>query len=1366
MIRLARDFFSRRWRRIFLLISSPLLLLAVAIIVIYFWALHSESGAQWIWHQAEARVPGLQAGQIRGSLSSGIQIDNIQYTTATTKIRVQQTQFEVNIDLLPQPKVEILHLTVHQLRSQSLPVTEPAEAVALSEWPDLRSPILIQIPQLSITDIQILDAKSESLASLHQLQATVSYKDALAIEALELNTLQFMNRQQNVSAELESQLSFPFEHQLKLTADSTNIATTGKSIATTNAIPPIEFKLTSKGNLAALQLQVIADSENWFSGMNADIAAQFTEIDEAPHLNASVQLPLLAWPPTQRNTQVRDIHLEMMGQWPRLSLTANGNVTMPQDYSGLWQVSAQQEEAVWQFNELSFDSSTFSIAGQGAWDTGNNNGKAQLDIKRIIPSAFNEQLNALGEWEGSIDLEKTEDFIHVRNTQLKQKEGPAQIKAQGQYLVSTHQIDAEIQWNDLLWPQATREISSPKGQLKLNGELGHYQAQANIQLLSPLSEEQEAIPIDITLDGQGDQAKFDLSSFAIQAATSTLNVKGQVQWSPLISWQLDINSNAFNPALFIQDVPGSLNLKAHSEGMQQGDDFNASLTLEQLSGDLLERPISGQGMLEYHQGQLSSQGMQINSGTTLLELQSRFEQSEATTSNAKPVEEQARQVHSTEQTQRSIEFAPLRFSLSSGNVNEWVKSVSGFLKLDGWIHFNGEQWQGEVKAQSDLLQHDALNVKQLQFAADWQAPKSFQLTPDTEWVLQLSGNSQGIRFAGLDGEHRAALKLNAKPKASLLEFDLESPDEMQALAFKLNIPSLNETPVDVTAQIEEFSLQHPQLGVWSIKQDAELDFLYPQTSAPATPWSLHTNTTAPLCLQQNARSAKLCIQTQINASEITAQLQLDALALNTLNPWLQPYRLPQGRLNAALDISINDGAVSDLRSFVDIQHAYLELPSKQYFQNLDDNEQQGLMIPRVQLHAHTDAQQALQLSLQTELQDQGTIEGAWQLSHWNQPDQLSINGEFDIHWPQLSDLYYLLPQLGPLQGQLDTHWKTHGHWRELQLDGALTLSNLDWVQPDTGIHFRNGNIQLHTLDRQTIALNGQAKLGDGQARFDGQINPHTLNWSLNLAGESLELLNSSHGRIIASTDLKLAGDTSQLHINGDIFVPEATLQPVAANNPVNESPDIVIAGRTKEVTGPETKIDGQLSITLGDGVKVRAGNARSQLAGGLNLRWNGPLIPEGKGEIRLENGSIRAYGQNLDIEEGQVLFEQGPVDNPRLNIKAARRIFGDPVVEQAGVAVRGTAQSPEVEIYTNPHTNEERALTYLITGSNFDHGNGQGALSVGLYLLPKLFISYGFGLFENGNVISTRYELSRRWSIQAISGARDTGVDIDWSVDR
>ena len=123
-------------------------------------------------------------------------------------------------------------------------------------------------------------------------------------------------------------------------------------------------------------------------------------------------------------------------------------------------------------------------------------------------------------------------------------------------------------------------------------------------------------------------------------------------------------------------------------------------------------------------------------------------------------------------------------------------------------------------------------------------------------------------------------------------------------------------------------------------------------------------------------------------------------------------------------------------------------------------------------------------------------------------------------------------------------------------------------------------------------------------------------------------------------------------------------------------------------------------------------------------------------------GEINAFGQQLSITEGGISFPDVPADNPHLDIRAERQIYGNSEIRRAGVFVNGTVQRMVVEPYTDPMTTRERAQTLLITGSDFNMEQGVGAVDIGTYIAPRIFLSYGIGVFEDENVISLRYDLS------------------------
>ena len=125
-------------------------------------------------------------------------------------------------------------------------------------------------------------------------------------------------------------------------------------------------------------------------------------------------------------------------------------------------------------------------------------------------------------------------------------------------------------------------------------------------------------------------------------------------------------------------------------------------------------------------------------------------------------------------------------------------------------------------------------------------------------------------------------------------------------------------------------------------------------------------------------------------------------------------------------------------------------------------------------------------------------------------------------------------------------------------------------------------------------------------------------------------------------------------------------------------------------------------------------------------------------------------------------FSQVPADQPYIRVRAEREIYGNTQIRRAGVLVDGPVRRPTVEAYTQPLTTEERALTLLVTGSDFDFEQGIGAVDFGTYIAPRLFVSYGVGVFDRENIISARFDLARGFGIKASSGSKESGVDLNY----
>jgi translocation and assembly module TamB len=190
-------------------------------------------------------------------------------------------------------------------------------------------------------------------------------------------------------------------------------------------------------------------------------------------------------------------------------------------------------------------------------------------------------------------------------------------------------------------------------------------------------------------------------------------------------------------------------------------------------------------------------------------------------------------------------------------------------------------------------------------------------------------------------------------------------------------------------------------------------------------------------------------------------------------------------------------------------------------------------------------------------------------------------------------------------------------------------------------------------------------------------------------------------------------------------------------------------------------------------------------------------------------GTYKAYGQDLTIKEGRLLFAGTPLDNPRLAMVAMRDINEN---LKTGLRIAGSAKRPIITVISDPNVGEADALSYLVTGRSLsDVGSASGssqdalasatqslqgagaglvakrigarlgldeasveendmiggsALTVGEYLSPRLYLSYGVGLFEPGEVIALRYKLTDDVGVRVQRGSEETRAGVEYRIEK
>ncbi|WP_430009618.1 translocation/assembly module TamB domain-containing protein, partial [Methylophaga lonarensis] len=193
----------------------------------------------------------------------------------------------------------------------------------------------------------------------------------------------------------------------------------------------------------------------------------------------------------------------------------------------------------------------------------------------------------------------------------------------------------------------------------------------------------------------------------------------------------------------------------------------------------------------------------------------------------------------------------------------------------------------------------------------------------------------------------------------------------------------------------------------------------------------------------------------------------------------------------------------------------------------------------------------------------------------------------------------------------------------------------------------------------------------------------------------------------------------------------------------------------------------------------------------------------GNGEIVLTDGSYDAYGQQLRVNDGRIRFSGAAIDNPDLDIRAVRTGTGF----TAGIHIHGPADNPQATLFSTPSMSQDNILSHILLGRPLMQANdsdaaflasaatGLGirngamigeqiassfgldsfsvsgdtpettAVEIGKYLSPRLYVSYGIGVFEPVSTMQLRYTLSRLFTLRAESGL-ETGVDLLYTYER
>ena len=877
------------------------------------------------------------------------------------------------------------------------------------------------------------------------------------------------------------------------------------------------------------------------------------------------------------------------------------------------------------------------------------------------------------------------------------------------------------------------------------GIAGKPEAWASIGNARIVRDKQRA---DVRFDGRGDRAQATIRSLRATMPTGTLEANGNARWSPQLGWDLKATLAGFDPGYFFPGWNGAVNGKLATRGQaRDGGGFDASLDVPQLGGRLRARALAGHGKLLLRGEDLDGD-LALALGGSRVEAKGRV---------GKQLDVDAR-------------FAPL-------HLNDLWPDAAGTLR--GTLALSGLRNAPNVDA--DLDGND------LQWG-DYRAG-SLQAHGRLPW----RGGNGAIAIDAQDldaGIALDSLRLDARGAVEQLQLEAEARSELGTLALRGDARKRGNTWQGALASLQLVPVKG---ATWRLQQPARFS------------WDGRNGALSRACLDSSGGGALCAI-----ADWPRRGLDVDGngLPLTLLTPYL-PER-EDGRpwlLRGELAI---DG---QLRPVGNRWRGNAKITSTSGGLKLSERARREIVAyDNLVLDAIFDPQRIsaiLGATVNTDGRVDARISTGWD-------DYAPLSGEVALDTDELTWMELFSPDIVEPKGKLEGRIALGGTRAQPTLGGQAHLSDFNTELPALAITLQQGDVRLDAQPDGSARIHGSVKSGDGTLNLDG-----TLGWQGDLApNQSTPLVLTVRGsNVLASDtrDLRAVVDPDvvvryaagqPLNVTGTVGVPSARIDLERLDTGVSASPDVVVLDPVDPKRGVATPLDLDLTLALGDDVKLNGFGLDGSLAGDLRVRQRPgrEMIANGTLDVA---GRYTAYGQKLAITRGVLSWSNNAIANPVLDIRAEREV-GDVT---AGIQVSGRATAPQAQVWaasggSAPAMDESEALAYLALGRPLSTasdaesrqlGAASAALSaggsllasqlgariglddagvmesralggsvfgVGKYLSPKLYVGYGVSLLGTGQVLTLKYLLRKGFDIQIESSTLENRASVNWRKEK
>ena len=915
------------------------------------------------------------------------------------------------------------------------------------------------------------------------------------------------------------------------------------------------------------------------------------------------------------------------------------------------------------------------------------------------------------------------------------------LRAQAQLAEAGLPFNVAIDSKQLYWPfTGEKQFQADKLKLKLGGKMTDY------TLSFSTSVKGEGVPpADITIDAKGNERQVNLDKLTVAALEGKTELTALLDWQQAISWRGELALRGINTAKVAPDWPSKIDGLIKTNGSLYGGTWQMNVPEMKITGNVKQNKVKVDGSLRGNSYlQWTIPGLHVALGNNTADIKGEL----------------------------GVKDLNLDANIDAPKLDNMLPGLGGTAK--GLVHIRGTvdapQLLADITARG--LRWQELSIGQVRVDGDVKSTDQIagNLDVRVERIVQPSVNIGLVHLSAKGSEKQHSLQLQVQGEPVSGQLALSGSFDRKEERWKGALSNTRfQTPV----------------GPWSINRDIALDYRNLEQKISIGPhcW-VNPN-------------AELCVPQTIDAGAAgRALVNLNRFDLAMLKPFMPEDTQASGVFSGNADVSwdttkegLPQGKVSLSGRNVKVTQIVNNAPLPVAFDTLNLN---------ADLHNNR-----AELGWLIRLTNNGQLDGQVQVT--DPQGRRNLGGNVNIRNFSLAMINPVFSRGEKADGKVNANLRLGGDVQSPLMFGQLQLNGIDVDGNFMPFDMQPSQITMN-FNGASSTLQGEIRTQQGQISLNGDADWRQIeNWRARIAakGSRVRITVPPMVRLDVSPDIEFNATPSLFTLDGSVDVPWARIVvKEVPESAVGVSKDEVMLNdqlQPKEVKSASIPINSNLMIHVGNNVRLDAFGLKARLTGDLKVAQDKQGLGL-NGQINIPEGRFHAYGQDLIVRKGELLFS-GPPDQPLINIEAIRNPESTENNVIAGVRVTGTADQPKAEVFSDPAMSQQEALSYLVRGQGLDSGQSDSAamtsMLIGLgvaqsgqvvgkigetfgvsnlaldtqgvgdssqvvvsgYVLPGLQVKYGVGIFDSLATLTLRYRLMPKLYLEAVSGV-DQALDL------